>query len=814
MKTRISILPLLFLTLTCTVLATSGDLSNFSPNRNNIPLTHYQACDSDNDCDNANENCLQSRGMCFHQGLNYASFNNFSENPNIGGQSGDNEGPWYGDERKFVVTKYCPGLGAANEACDALYYNDAPHGQNPNGMVPNDVARFSVYYHNNGSDGNDAAEADSVDVGIELNDILVANTDREYRPRGYIYSPDNSYPGINTHTAKDDTKITMSEFGLILKPLPRSWTITGSANTVTKYTNASRNINLNGVNVTVTPTYENNSMHLHFSKIPGCFAYSGFAIFDAIVSKNLCESFTAAKQDTGNLKNGQKLYRLYQTSLRFAETGDTIPEGIGYKWTIAGGDGKLYTTANAQNFSTSSTTTTASEIWYTGSSPVSVKLVHLKADGTEASAATSTYLNPNVCNDDFDFPPPPPATCQNLAVTHTNNAADNVLATIGGQKVTVHKFTYTGLTFSAGQPLPGLKLKWTVTGDPNGRFYTKSGANYVAAGGNTNSYTTDNITAPKEIYYVGTGTVNVKSVKSDGTDDASLNIPACIKSFTPQDITYCNGGFGNNPPVQSRYVTVGGNQVYMHTLTPNAVPTYAAGAIPFPVGLKWTTSNGISGTFYTKSGAVYTAQANHQAVGSLNTTMYYHGAANDTITAKLVKTNAAHTAEVATSDTEEDQLNQTVCKTTFNIPATPVCNNMNLVVKTLNGAIVPANQSLNPSTIYELDATANYNPSPANPQNKFTSLEGLIAPDPSFFNAYIAIGGISKADAQDQNNDLFLLSLILSLPQTVPNGQSMYFYGFSDQQGPDPAFTVEAVNYANACNASKALAVTVPVCQS
>ena len=616
-------------------------------------------------------------------GLPYQSFNNFTGNPNMG--------PAYSsDERYFTVSKWCQDAN-----CGGYYANTPTNDENAANIhyfQEGQKVRFQIYFHNNGEDKYDdvndgPADATNVQIGVELDDILDSTYDNILRPRGFIYANNNSYKnqagatitsvGATVRKALDDTQIRLNELGLSLEPVPGSAKVKfknvngfsgNHAFDITEATSITFDTAQPAQTVTVTPVFQDDKIYLQFNKLPGCFRYSGFAYFDAIITKNYCESLTGDKENTGVQKNGEDLYRLFKTGVTFSETGATIPypEDTRYKW--ISDDGKFYTSLN-DNTPTEDfilTTLDHPEIYYTGHSPVNLILTRLNNAGEEL-APMPDYLKPNTCQVAFTFP----ATCTNLPVTHTNNSTDNLLATINNQLVTVHKFNYNapGITYSAGNPPQNVKLKWT-SDSPAGRFYTKFGNNYVAAGGNTNSYTTANATAPQTVYYVGTGTVSVKPVNSDGSNNPNLNVAPCIKSFTVtnEDITYCTGGI-TNTPVTSQYVTINGNQVYMHTLSPNAVPTYSAGALPFPVGLKWTTSNA-NGTFYKKPAANYVAQANHQAVGSLNTTMYYSGTANDTITVRLIKTNAAHDTEVAPSEAETLQINnQAVCKTTFNIPA-------------------------------------------------------------------------------------------------------------------------------------------------
>jgi hypothetical protein len=634
-------------------------------------------------------------------GLTYPSFNNFTNNNNMGMPpyvAGTDGGA---NERQFLVGKYC-----TDANCAGTYFNTTTHY-----FQPGDKIRFKTYFHNNGEDAYDGGTVGSPDaqnfqVGIELNNIQDPTYDNMLRPRSFLYADNNEYRtdknnattviksnGSVVRKATDDMQVITDELGLMLKPsqnyaalyLPSisyQQAITGPTNIT--FTTATPQ-----QTVTVTPYFESNRMYLQFNRYPGCFRYNGFAYFDAVVVRNSCESLTANKTDTGVIKDGKNLYKLSKTSLTFAETGTTIPSNIRYKWTTTDSTGKFYTSTTATTFSTNSITTSTSEIYYAGYGKVTLILAQLGNAGQELSP-TPAYLEPNICQANFDFPVPA-NVCTALTATHS--FTDDVLTTVGGQLATVHKINYTGLTFSSGTIPAGTKIKFEST-DLTGKFYTKPSTTYTQVGTN-NTYTTADAMAPKAIYYVGSGTVSVHPVKSNGTEDPNLNTTECKKSLViSPDYTYCTAL--QSTPVQSAYTDVNGTTVYLHALKKaDNFPTYSYGDLPFTKGLKWTTNNA-NGKFYKQpSSNTYILQGNSTA-SRLTDTIYYSGNAGDIVTMKLIKIDTL-AKEVTPTALELTQLNQAVCTSTFTMPAEPsgVCSALDVtfttsddILTTISGKLV------------------------------------------------------------------------------------------------------------------------------
>lgn len=278
------------------------------------------------------------------QGFSYASFNNFINNPNIsiGGRQGD--------ERKFLVGKYCP-KGVCPTPGD--YFNTLP-----TPIKEGDKIRFEIYFHNNGEDPYDGGGASSpnaknVKIGIDLNDIQDPNQTDLIRPKGVIYSDSNEYRtdknkpatvikdsnGNPIKLATDDMQILLSEYGLELEPVKGSaWLAvktdkspeTYYDNYVTKNTTITFDtVTPDTFSIQVAPYYTDHTAELHFNELPGCFRYSGFAYFDAEVIKtnipqpeNYCTSLTLTKQ-TQQTCNPNTKFTVFTAKVNF--TDENVP---------------------------------------------------------------------------------------------------------------------------------------------------------------------------------------------------------------------------------------------------------------------------------------------------------------------------------------------------------------------------------------------------------------------------------------------------------------------------------------------------------
>lgn len=260
------------------------------------------------------------------QGFSYPTFNNFINNPNI------SVGGRQGDERKFTVGKHCPKENITIHAdgtvdgCDGIYYNTLT-----DPLEEGDAVRFEVYFHNNGNDpydgtGPSSPNAEDVHIGVQFNDIIDPQYDDLLRPRGFIYADNNQYlinvtekdnVSVDQNTGKitsghelfrdqdtnsviryafDDMQVFLSEYGLELEPIEGSAFLSiltdyrGQGQWFEDYIKGPTAITFetedpDTYTITAHPYYDSNKMMVAFDELPGCFVYSGFAYFDAIVTK-------------------------------------------------------------------------------------------------------------------------------------------------------------------------------------------------------------------------------------------------------------------------------------------------------------------------------------------------------------------------------------------------------------------------------------------------------------------------------------------------------------------------------------------------
>ncbi|MFH1533794.1 MAG: hypothetical protein ABID64_02590 [Nitrospirota bacterium] len=301
--------------LICSVLITTTALavtipneSRFFPEREGVPYVHGE------------------------QGFPYPTFNNFINNPNIlsGGRAGD--------ERQFLVGKHC--VGGVAGCPGELYFNTLTQP-----LQEGDVVRFELYFHNNAEDPYDGGSvgspnAEDVRVGVQFNDIVDPVYDDLLRPKGFIYADNNQYlvdpddkdnVTVNQSTGKissnhelfrdantnsviryayDDMQTFIAEYGMYLEPVEGSTWLTmllDDGNSVyfdgpiTGPTNLTfETVDPNTVTLLATPGIDSNKIFLDFEELPGCFRYSGFVYFDAIVKveEPICDELLVDHPET------------------------------------------------------------------------------------------------------------------------------------------------------------------------------------------------------------------------------------------------------------------------------------------------------------------------------------------------------------------------------------------------------------------------------------------------------------------------------------------------------------------------------------
>gem|GEM_PF-3301148 len=253
MKTtkKILIATILFFMLVTSAIGATANNSVYNPSRGPIPY-------ADNET----------------SGLPYASFNNMTNNPNIG----DNRGF---DERTFAVGKTCKN-GNCCETSDPSDINGVCGKIPPNGdpqenwtrryfynnlnapaqvLHENDVIQLELYFHNNGSDQYDdnnsknSDDAEWVQVGIDLTDIspLAGDPALKIRPKGYIYYANNKDKNGNlTGILTDDVQAMLANEDLTLEIDPHVQL-------------AMRKLNYNGLDFNPDPDYARCDAHANQS---------------------------------------------------------------------------------------------------------------------------------------------------------------------------------------------------------------------------------------------------------------------------------------------------------------------------------------------------------------------------------------------------------------------------------------------------------------------------------------------------------------------------------------------------------------------
>ena len=324
------------------------------------------------------------------QGLDYVSFNNFINNPNIPSDSrgaclgelsscealpgtpgvSKDERRRSGDERLFTLSKYCEGgvCPTGKDNPQNVYYNFL---QNP--IFEGDKVRFEVYFHNNAKDpflNRNTESARNVQVGIDLNNIVDTNLENLLKPKGYIYADNNSYPNTNTKTATNDTLMLRYSNDLYLEMVPNTawlWMYLETdplENVIREFDGEVHNqttlsfttLAETTKNITITPNIDlnRNKMWLHFDELPGCFGYSGFAYFDAVVKKRptpvmpTCEDMTLNQSPASiNGQQGLKLITSHSFDPEsFASATLSEIENMFTLWTTTDTQGKFYTYEN------------------------------------------------------------------------------------------------------------------------------------------------------------------------------------------------------------------------------------------------------------------------------------------------------------------------------------------------------------------------------------------------------------------------------------------------------------------------------------
>lgn len=508
---------------------TIPNVSNFTPNRQGVEFITGQ------------------------QGFTYPTFNNFTSNPNI--SSGGREG----DERKFLVGKYCE--DGTCEASD-LYYNTLI-----NPLKEGDKVRFEIYFHNNGDDPYDGGtttndNAQNVQVGIDLKNIVDTTYSDLLHPKAFISADNNQYRtdknSISTvlkdangniiRTATDDMQVFINEDTFKLQPVIGSAFLTMKTSTNNFFDESvlnSTNITFDTVTpdtytINVSPHYESDKMWLQFDELPGCFRYSGTVYFDAIVTApstppptpKVCEELQL--QDFPDTVNGVPAKRLEATP-NFAPDGIPITEKL--IWTSSDLNGKFYT-KTGNTFTEIATTVNGPEITFTQNP----ETVNVPLFGTVVTfndiyyvGSGSIYvrtLSPSQCYALLNIPPQETETpiCADINVNYQNPILID----------TVSEFKSTS-TDNAGNVFEGGEITYSVD-EGYGFFSTESCGGWPV---NPSGFTTTSplVSLPyKTIPSTPTNlkTINTKFLQTNITSPNSLAFNLIEQPLVTQPIININ----------------------------------------------------------------------------------------------------------------------------------------------------------------------------------------------------------------------------------------------------------------------------------
>lgn len=426
-------------TLTAVSADTVENISNFTPDRPGIPFV---------------EGIL---------GLSYPSFNNFTDNPNIAATGGD--------ERKFLTGRLCDGVCTAGGNYSNTIEEDPSNGDN---------IRFSVYFHNNGSDSHDgdsttSPDATNVQIGIDLNNINDQTHAFIKRPRGFILADNNEYrtdtnnpatvikdsSGNVTRTATDDMQVNLPE-GFSMELIENSAHLQIAKNDTeiqdldikNPTTFTIKTIDGESVTITATPKIEGNKIWITFDKMPGCFRYSGFIFFDAKIKKKeipkLCTDLNITKNIPVKI-NGQNAHEL---SANYTIQG--APEVTGKVLWTSDDPTTIFLGPDKQTVIGTGTAKSNKDetIYYIGDAPITATLTDVPST-----------INTSKCSDKVRFEQEEkPGICKNLKLTTKDVIKDNKNA---------HELS---ANFLLENPFAGLiaKIRWT-SADPNAVFQDANG---------------------------------------------------------------------------------------------------------------------------------------------------------------------------------------------------------------------------------------------------------------------------------------------------------------------------------------------------
>jgi hypothetical protein len=474
------------------------------------------------------------RGM---DGLDYVSFNNFINNPNIPNDSrgacldtktnncpalpgnpgvSKEERRRFGDERLFTLSKHCAkGICPTKEDDPKnVYYNFLQ-----DTLYEGDKVRFEVYFHNNSKDpflNPSVPTAKNVEVGIDLNNIVDATQSNLIKPKGYIYAENNSYLNTNVKTATNDTLMLRYSTDLYLEMVPNSTTLwmyletdREENQTVKFYDIIKEKTELNFTTlkntikkITVTPNINNNlsKMWLHFDELPGCFGYSGFAYFDAVVKKRpempFCTEMTIPHSDTVQINNSPA----YELNTVIEMSDNKMPQNSYLHLYSDDKDAKLFTkTGNTYTPILQTSTGGDFSIFRLNTNNLSNTIFYQGKEKLSITPKNDGYIFAQICFVEFT-PPPIPIECVDLEINSTKQ-------TEKFQNLDVYELKVAKLEFEPTETKTpdGTYISWKAT-EGTGNLYTKNDqGDYVEA--QTALFNENDI-----LYFIGSGKVEVKTI--------------------------------------------------------------------------------------------------------------------------------------------------------------------------------------------------------------------------------------------------------------------------------------------------------------
>lgn len=463
------------------------------------------------------------------QGLNYTSFNNFLNNPNI-------PGAFKNDERQFIVGKNC---GQSTTDCGSKpYYNTLEQG-----IKEGDTVRFAVYFHNNGGDPyvketsvKSIQDATNVKIGVvfDKQDPNPQFAQDWLRPQGYIYADNNQYrttiadtnsviknqDGSDLKTATDDMAIMLGEKGLYFEPIKDSaWLWNKNANfdkavkvgdeltfiadsNETPIAPATK-ANLAKTKVTAI-NYSPTEMSITFDRLPGCFRYSGFVYFDVKVVKkptptaSICTELKITKTDINDPLLSPATASAVSATPTFSPT-NTIPDTTEILWKTTDTTGKFWKKiqmAAKDKYKYMDITESGStahsfpdeEIYYTGFGTVTAEL-----------SGIEQFLIGKTCTAKFELLKP--QICKELKVNSPITITEGVISDM-----------MAAATNDDGTAFKG-QIKYWVDQAVNGKFYTQPPTEYPY------------MNQPYDIkvgYLAGTLQGEVKKAGQTGTQSATI----------------------------------------------------------------------------------------------------------------------------------------------------------------------------------------------------------------------------------------------------------------------------------------------------